>query len=189
MQDRICALRWTSSAVAVVIAAAACQGIDAPTTPTRADSAVAVGIAPANWVGCEAGKKFTGGGWVENEGVGRVNFGFNVHGTNCATGETKGEIQVVYHANQVIVHSMTVGHFASYIDPVKGSCGEWDGTARVKHGGEWHQHHYTAEVCDKAEPGTGADRFSFYIDATGDGVHHNVTGELLRGGNIQAHDK
>jgi hypothetical protein len=189
MQKGIIALRWTSSAFAASVVVAACQGIDAPTSPTATDVVVPAAVAPANWVGCEAGKKFTGGGWVENEGVGRVNFGFNIHGTNCSTGETKGEIQVVYHANQVIVHSVTVGHFASFTDPVKGSCGEWDGTARVKHGGEWHQHHYTAEVCDNGEKGAGVDRFSFYIDAAGDGVHNNVIGELLRGGNIQAHDK
>jgi hypothetical protein len=189
MQVRAKARRYATGAIIAVIAATACHGTEAPTAPARTETAVFAPLAPANWVGCEAGKKYTGGGWVENDGVGRVNFGFNVHGSNCATGEAKGEIQVVYHANQVIVHSLTVGHFASYTDPVKGSCGEWDGTARVKHGGEWHEHHYTAEVCDNGEKGAGVDRFSFYIDAAGDGVHNNVTGELLRGGNIQAHDK
>lgn len=189
MQDRVTGLQGVAGAIAIIIVAAACQGVDAPTSPAQNESAVFTPVAPASWVGCEAGRKFTGGGWVENDGVGRVNFGFNVHGSNCATGEAKGEIQVVYHANQVIVHSLTVGHFASYMDPTRGSCGEWDGTARVKHGGEWHEHHYTAEVCDRAEPGAGADRFSFYIDAAGDGVHNNVINELLRGGNIQSHDK
>jgi hypothetical protein len=191
MPERTQLPRRAAAIIVLAISALACRDIDAPTGPVDDGGAV---LAPsaANWVGCEGGAKFTGGGWVEPEGVGRVNFGFNIHGGNCNGGSVKGEIQVVYHANQVIVHSLTVGNFASWVDATRGTCGEWDGTARVKHAkdknnNDWHEHHYTVEVCDKAEPGKGADRFAFYIDGAGDGVHNNVLGEPLAGGNIQAH--
>ena len=146
--------------------------------------------APAFHVGCNAGEKYTGGGRVDPVGIGKVTFGFNIHGGDCANNGVKGNIQVVYHdLGQTLVHSLTEDGFSSFEDPVKGSCGEFTGTARVKHvqaGGDWHEHHYFAEVCDKAEPGHGADRFSFYLDGER-GQHENVIEELLTGGNIQAH--
>ena len=166
---------------ATLIAAAACDG------PAPARS---VESQPAFWVGCFAGTKFTGGGRVDPEGVGKVTFGFNIHAPDCSGDNIKGDIQVVYHATQTLVHSLTEEHFASYQDPDRGACGEWDGTARVKDvyaGTDWTEHHYTVVVCDKAEPGQGADRISFYLDNAGDGTHNNVIDQVLTGGNIQAH--
>ena len=175
------------AAMAAVSLAAACT--DTPDGPAGPHVA-AVDLPPSFHVGCEAGRKFTGGGRVDPAGVGKVTFGFNVHGGDeCDASSVKGQMQVVYHETQTLVHTLTMTHFSSFTDPVKGECGEFDGTARVKHvsvGGDWHEHHYFAEVCDKAEPGRGADRLTFTLDGER-GLHENVMAELLTGGNIQAH--
>ena len=150
--------------------------------------AATVGTA-AHWVGCEAGGKYTGGGRVDPVDVGKVTFGFNVHADDCDNTNLKGDIQVVYHETQTLVHSLTIDHFASFTDPERGQCGEFDGTARVKHvyaGVDWHEHHYTTEVCDGGEPGHGVDHFTFTLDGER-GLHENVWNEPLTGGNIQAH--
>lgn len=141
-------------------------------------------------LGCNAGRKFTGGGRIDPVGVGKVTFGFNVHGDDVCdgSGPPKGHITAVYHENQSLYHSTEITHFSSFTDPEKGECGEFDGTVRAKHvddGGDWHFHHFFAEVCDKGEPGR-EDRFTFTID--GDPPQHqNVWAERLTGGNIQAH--
>jgi hypothetical protein len=187
MQQTSTARRWLVLGVAVVTGLVACQSSD-----QREVAKVGV-FAPgtrANTFGCFAGGKFTGGGRVDPIGVGKVTFGFNIHGEDCDQGTAKGNIQVVYHENQTLVHSLTEERFNSWEDPERGACAEWEGVARVKHvdaGEDWHEHGYLVRVCDKAEPGHGADRFSFYLDAAGDGLHHNVEDELLTGGNIQAH--
>jgi hypothetical protein len=180
----------TVGAIALVVAAAAVAAC------TDRGSVASPGFATytggtSDHLGCNAGRKFTGGGRVDPAGVGKVTFGFNIHGGDLcdSTGNVKGQMQVVYHETQTLVHTLTMTHFSSFTDPVKGECGEWSGTARVKHvstGSAWHEHHYFAEVCDKAEPGRGADRLTFTLD--GDrGLHENVIEELLTGGNIQAH--
>lgn len=146
---------------------------------------------PMFHVGCPSGVRFTGGGRVDPEGVGKTTFGFNVDGSDfCAGGELRGHIQVVHHPTQTLMHSISVTHFSSFPSPDGGVCGEFDGTARVKHvfaGGDWHEHHYFAEVCDNGEPGRGVDTFGWFIDGAGDGQHVNILRERLTGGNIQAH--
>jgi hypothetical protein len=188
MNHRNAQLPWRLALVmAFALGAAACNR-DGP--PTSTEGVVRATGAKPNWVGCTAGDKYTGGGRVDPDGVGKVTFGFNVDAGTCDRTDMKGSIQVVYHESQTLVHSLTEENFASYTDPVRGSCGEWDGTARVKHvfaGSDWHEHHYYVVVCDKAEPGRGADRFSFYLDGPEDGLHNNVIDEVLTGGNIQAH--
>lgn len=174
--------------VAAIALASACS--EAPTTVPEA-GVVAYTGGVKDHQGCNAGRKFTGGGRVDPVGVGKVTFGFNIHGGELcdSTGAVKGQMQVVYHETQTLVHTQTMTHFSSFEDPVKGVCGEWTGTARVKHvsvGSDWHEHSYFAEVCDKAEPGRGADRLTFTLDGER-GLHENVMGEILTGGNIQAH--
>lgn len=145
---------------------------------------------PEFWVGCNAGSKFTGGGRVDPSGVGKVTFGFNIHAGDCSGTDIKGQMQVVYHETQTLIHTLTMEKFASYTDSLRGECAEWSGTARLKDvfaGSGWSDHTYFTVVCDKAEPGRGADRFSFYLDNAGDGTHNNVIDEVLTGGNIQAH--
>jgi hypothetical protein len=181
--------RLTAGASTLALVLAACASPDARLL-TQENAVIGVGPVEANHVGCVAGGKYTGGGRVDPDGVGKVTFGFNIHAGDCDRSEMKGNIQVVYHETQTLVHSLTEANFSSFVDPVKGQCGEWDGMARVKHvfaGGDWHEHHYFVEVCDKGEPGRGADRFSFYLQGAGDGVHNNVIEEILTGGNIQAH--
>jgi hypothetical protein len=140
---------------------------------------------------CSAGEMFTGGGRVDPSGVGKVTFGFNIHAQGCADSGSKGQMQVVYHATQTLVHTLTTEQFASFPDSTTGgSCAEWSGTARLKDvllGTGWSDHHYYTQVCDNGEPGRGADTFSFYLDDAGDGVHNNVIDATLSGGNIQAH--
>ena len=175
-------------AVAASLAVACSDTTGARTTPQD----IAAFDGPVSkWVGCTGGLRFTGGGRVDPGGVGKVTFGFNVDGGDAcdSTGLAKGQMQVVYHETQTLVHTETMEHFASFDDPDKGQCGEFSGTARVKHvyaGVDWHEHHYFAEVCDKAEPGRGADRLTFTLDGER-GLHENVMEELLTGGNIQAH--
>ncbi|HEX7939652.1 MAG TPA: post-COAP-1 domain-containing protein [Gemmatimonadaceae bacterium] len=145
----------------------------------------------SRWVGCNGGLRFTGGGRVDPGGVGKVTFGFNVDGTDAcdSSGLAKGQMQVVYHETQTLVHTETMESFSSFTDSTRGVCGEFSGTARVKHvyaGIGWHDHHYFAQVCDKAEPGRGADRLTFTLDGER-GLHENVMDEVLTGGNIQAH--
>jgi hypothetical protein len=169
--------------------AAACGDTSMP--PEQSPGLAAFNGPASDHVGCAAGPRFTGGGRVDPAGVGKVTFGFNVNGRDIcdSTGTVKGQMQVVYHETQTLVHTETITHFSSFVDPVKGVCGEFTGTARVKHvsvGGDWHEHHYFAEVCDKAEPGHGADRLTFTLDGER-GLHENVMEELLTGGNIQAH--
>ena len=146
---------------------------------------------PLFWEGCLAGGKYTGGGRVDPPDAGKVTFGFNVHAEDCNDSDIKGELQVVFHdVGQTLVHSLTIDHFASWDDPDRGQCAEFSGTARAKHvdaGGDWHEHRYTVVVCDKAEPGRGADRFSFSWDDGNDELHQNVYDQVLTGGNIQAH--
>ena len=179
--------------MAPVAVAAALLVIAACEQPNAAgpQKAVAVARTPDGWVGCDAGGKFTGGGRVDPSGVGKVTFGFNIHAEACDSGAIKGQLQVVYHATQTLIHSETMEHFASYPDPTTGgSCGEWDGTARVKDvfaGSGWSDHHYFIQVCDNGEPGHGVDTFEFTIDNAGDGTHNNVMTTVLTGGNIQAH--
>jgi hypothetical protein len=170
--------------------AVACS--DATRTPSAATGIVAFEGGESDHVGCIAGgRKFTGGGRVDPSGVGKVTFGFNIHGGELcdSVGTVKGQMQVVYHETQTLVHTLTMQHFSSFVDPVKGVCGEWGGTARVKHvfaGSDWHEHQYFTEVCDKDEPGRGADRLTFTLDGER-GLHENVMEEVLTGGNIQAH--
>jgi hypothetical protein len=172
---------------AAAVAAAACSEDPGPRGP-----GIAKFTGPASHhVGCNAGRKFTGGGRVDPVDIGKVTFGFNVHGDDVCdgTGGPKGQLQVVYHYNQTIYHTITIEHFSSFTDPEKGECGEFDGTARSKSpdtGDDWHYHHYFAEVCDKAEPGHGADRFTFLPDGAPP-EHQNVWAVPLTGGNIQAH--
>ena len=169
-------------AVAGTIIAACNEG------PSRTPDVMAYGGPVSRWVGCEAGGKYTGGGRVDPIDVGKVTFGFNVHAGDCDGTNIKGQIQVVYHETQTLVHSLSIDHFASFHDPERGDCGEFDGTARVKHvnaGSDWHEHHYTAVVCDAGEPGRD-DRFTFTLDGER-GLHENFFDEKLTGGNIQAH--
>ena len=178
-------------ATVVVAAIALVSACSEPPTSASAPGVVAFDGRVQNWVGCNAGRKFTGGGRGAPVGVGKVTFGFNIHGGDLcdSTGAVKGQMQVVYHETQTLVHTETMTHFSSFTDPVKGECGEWTGTARVKHvsvGSDWHEHHYFAEVCDKAEPGRGADRLTFTLEGER-GLHENVMEEVLTGGNIQAH--
>jgi hypothetical protein len=175
--------------IALVVAAATVTAC-ADKEPVASPGFVAYSGGTSDHLGCNAGRKFTGGGRVDPVGVGKVTFGFNIHaGDICDPASLKGQMQVVYHETQTLVHTETMTHFSSFTDPVKGVCGEWSGEARVKHvstGSDWHMHHYFTEVCDKAEPGRGADRLTFTLD--GDrGLHENVIEELLTGGNIQAH--
>jgi hypothetical protein len=178
--------------VAVAVAAALVVSC-ADTTPTRDQPSglAAVETPPTLWVGCTAPNRFTGGGRVDPSGVGKVTFGFNVDGQDAcdSTGTARGQMQVVYHETQTLVHTLTMEHFATFQDPSMGVCGEWSGTARVKHvsiGSDWHEHSYFAQVCDNGEPGRGVDRLTFTLDGER-GLHENVMDELLTGGNIQAH--
>lgn len=181
-------LRTLSATAVVAAVAVACS----ETPPAPSSPGIVAANAPmSHHLGCNAGRRFTGGGRVDPSGVGKVTFGFNVNGEGICdeNGGVKGQMQVVYHETQTLVHTLTMDHFSSFVDPVKGECGEFDGTARVKHvsvGGDWHEHHYFAEVCDKAEPGRGADRLTFTLDGER-GLHENVMEEILTGGNIQAH--
>lgn len=171
---------------AALLVIAAC---DQPNS-VNPNKSVAVARTPEGWVGCDAGGKFTGGGRVDPSGVGKVTFGFNIHAEACDSGAIKGQLQVVYHETQTLIHSETMEHFASFPDDQGGSCAEWDGTARLKDvfaGSGWSDHHYFIQVCDNGEPGRGHDTFTFTIDNAGDGTHNNVMNEVLTGGNIQAH--
>ncbi|HEY2824217.1 MAG TPA: post-COAP-1 domain-containing protein, partial [Gemmatimonadales bacterium] len=120
-------------------------------------------------VGCVAGLRFTGGGRVDVPDVGKVTFGFNVDGRDlCGTGgAVRGQVQVVEHANQVVMHSTSIDHFSSFPSSSGGQCGEWDGTIRLKEvqaGGDWTDHHFFMQVCDNGEPGHGVDTFSVSIE-------------------------
>lgn len=175
-----------AAVAAALLVLAACE------QPNAADpqGATTVARTPDQWVGCDAGGKYTGGGRVDPSGVGKVTFGFNIHADQCDQSAIKGQMQVVYHETQTLIHSETMEHFASFTNDQGGSCGEWDGTARVKDvfaGSGWSDHHYWTQVCDNGEPGRGHDTFTFTIDNAGDGIHNNVMGEVLTGGNIQAH--
>lgn len=175
---------------AVAVALLVIAGCEQPNAVNPQQSK-AVARTPDGWVGCDAGGKFTGGGRVDPSGVGKVTFGFNIHAEACDSGAIKGQMQVVYHATQTLIHSETMEHFASFPSAQGGSCGEWDGTARLKDvfaGSGWSDHHYTIQVCDNGEPGRGVDTFLFTIDNAGDGTHNNVLPAIvLTGGNIQAH--
>ncbi|HZH42273.1 MAG TPA: post-COAP-1 domain-containing protein [Gemmatimonadales bacterium] len=174
---------------AALLVIAACEQPNAINLQ-KAGAVTRTGGTPEGWVGCDAGGKFTGGGRVDPEGVGKVTFGFNIHAEACDSGAIKGQLQVVYHATQTLIHSETMEHFASFPSDKGGSCAEWDGTARMKDvfaGSGWSDHHYFIQVCDNGEPGHGTDTFMFTIDNAGDGTHNNVMTTTLTGGNIQAH--
>ena len=190
MQHRSSHVHAITAALAVVaMIAVGCT--DTSGAAGRTPGLARVGGPQSRWVGCESGRKYTGGGRVDPVDIGKVTFGFNVDGSDACdgTGAPKGNLEVVYHYNQTLYHAVTIEHFATYSDPEKGDCVEFDGTARSKHvddGGDWHFHHYSAEMCDKAEPGHGADRFQFLPDGEPP-QHENVWSIPLTGGNIQAH--
>ncbi len=171
-------------AVAALVAAAC----ERPTATV--DGSNPVRLHPSSWVGCNAGGKYTGGGRVDPSGVGKVTFGFNIHAPFCADSGIKGQMQVVYHATQTLIHTLTMEKFATFPDSVGGQCAEWSGTARQKDvfaGSGWTDITYFTQVCDNGEPGRGHDTFSLYLDDAGDGIHNNVINAVLTGGNIQAH--
>ena len=146
---------------------------------------------PSFWVGCFGGEKFTGGGRID-PAVGKTTFGFNVHAGQFCTqgGDIKGQLQVVNHPLQILVHSTSIDFFSSYDNPdfSGGRCAEFSGTARVKQGNaSWtYGHHFEVKTCDNGEPGSspgkGPDTFGVSVSGVG------ATGETpLTGGNIQAH--
>lgn len=174
--------RLAPCVVLAIVTLAACGESDLPTSTTMPIAEPTT----ASWVGCNASNKYTGGGRVDVDGIGKVTFGFNVDGTEeCESGGgPHGNIEVQYHDQKLHAHSVTVANFHSFADPELGECGEFDGTARVKEGnGPWHEHHYFAEVCGNGEPGR-SDHFSFYLND-----HNNVIRAPLTGGNIQAHTR
>ncbi len=180
---------WRDHILAPVLAAAALAAAGCE-HPARSVSPGVV-VHPSFWVGCNAGAKYTGGGRVDPPGVGKVTFGFNVQDPMCS-GNIKGQLQVVYHVTQTLIHSLTIDKFSSFPDSAGGSCGEFSGTARQKDvfaGTGWTDITYQATVCDNGEPGVGHDTFTLWVSDAGDGTHNNVVNAVLDGGNIQAHLK
>ena len=183
--------RGAAAALALTIAATLAASCSDASRPDRSAGLTEFKGGPSAWVGCEGqGRKFTGGGRVDPVDVGKVTFGFNIHGEEWCdgTGPVKGQMEVVYHYNQTLYHTLTMEHFATWTDPELGECADWDGLARSKHvddGGDWHEHHYTAQVCDNGEPGRD-DTFQFLPDGEPP-QHQNVWATKLTGGNIQAH--
>ena len=150
---------------------------------------------PSFWFGCSAAQKFTGGGRIDdpNPQVGKTTFGFNVHAKDfCTTdGQIKGQLQVVSHPSQTLIHSTSITSFASFPNPdfPGGQCAEFSGTARVKtRNGSWDDNHtFSVKTCDNREPGSspgrGPDTFGVSVSEVG-----STTGDQpLTGGNIQAH--
>ena len=179
-------IMWAGGATATAaLLALACD----PPSPT-ADRAIP---SPDFHIGCMAGLRFTGGGRVDDPNIGKVTFGFNVDGRDlCASGgAVKGQVQVVEHSAQVLIHSVSLDHFSTFVSASGGQCGEWDGTIRVKEvaaGVDWMDHHFFMQVCDNGEPGHGVDTFSIFVeDPEPDGQVNNVSEITLTGGNIQAH--
>ena len=184
MQQRHTRLVVQGGLVVAALAALACSD-----PATTADKAIG---SPDYWVGCVAGLRFTGGGRIDESGVGKVTFGFNVDGSDfCGGGAAKGQVQVVEHDMKVLIHSTSITRFSSFPDTTTGGqCGEWDGMARVKEvaaGTGWTDHHFFMQVCDNGEPGHGVDTFYLTVDGSGDGYLNNVLPTTLTGGNIQAH--
>lgn len=177
----------------LLVAGGIMAGLAAMACSDPATTASKTIASPNFWVGCNAGLRFTGGGRVDESGVGKVTFGFNVDGSDLcgANGAVKGQVQVVEHDMKVLIHSISLDHFSSFPDTTTGGqCGEWDGTARVKEilgSGDWTDHHFFMQVCDNGEPGHGVDTFYLTVDGAGDGYLNNVLPITLTGGNIQAH--
>lgn len=186
MSRRIALTLWPAVAVAALAAAACNDGRQAepidPGTPSFGGAPAPKKPPPG---GCEAGRKFTGGGRIDPV-QGKITFGFNVHADDfCRTGDPiKGQIQIVHHPTQDKIHSIAITHFSSFKDTEHGGdCADFGGTARVKHGNrDWHEESFSVIACDNGEPGR-RDRFGVTVPA-----HAFSTGPTyLTGGNIQAH--
>lgn len=173
-----------ASLAALVLLVTACEE---PVSPAS------LSLTPNFWVGCVAGEKFTGGGRADTDRAGKVTFGFNVHGEGCDGGTIKGQFQADFHETSTKIHSTEIWSMASFSDPERGDCAEFDGMARIKDGnGPWTDHRFWVIVCDNGEPGD-TDRISIYLDDSdygnppAPGSHSYLTDELLTGGNIQSH--
>lgn len=179
--------RKQTIAMLFTLTAAAAGACDRP-SPTIAEPSLA--LAPSFHVGCPAGDFFTGGGRIDPNGE-MITFGFNVRaGTECE-GELRGQLQVVHHPTQTKFHSTSITRFSSFEDADGARCAEWEGTVRAMHAnGDWHDHDFFADACDRGEPGSspdvGPDTFRFNA-AGAEGSHANTGRVPLTGGNIQAH--
>ena len=116
--------------------------------------------------------KISGGGWVPAKtGKGQANFGFNAQQQTGIKGRITFDDNSKGVGMKGVVNSLRItGSQADF----SGTCSLSDGT----------QCNYSAHVEDKAEPGTGKDRFKIQI-LNLSGTQLYATDQLLGGGNIQ----
>jgi subtilisin-like proprotein convertase family protein len=137
----------------------------------------------------DEGDQATGGGWLADNGGGKINFGFNARQVDAGF---QGELQLNDKGADVKIHLATV----TSLGPVEGSCGAITDNARtleMRGSGKFNKNSASFRVCveDNGEPGNSnasATPDRFHLECTAGCTYSlasRVPDNALDGGNLQ----